>query len=82
MIFPDRPARTLFLTELLSGLWLTLCYFYRPKVTLDYPHEKGPLLSGAVEIAHWRKMRIRVGSLPSSLRRQHELMRGGGDLLK
>ena len=43
MIFPDRPARTLFLTELLSGLWLTLRYFYRPKVTLDYPHEKGPL---------------------------------------
>ena len=31
------------LTELLGGLWLTLRYFFRPKVTLNYPHEKGPL---------------------------------------
>jgi NADH-quinone oxidoreductase subunit I len=31
------------LTELVGGLWLTLRYFFRPKVTLNYPHEKGPL---------------------------------------
>ncbi len=43
MIFTGRPVRALFLTELLSGMWLTLRYFFRPKVTLDYPHEKGPL---------------------------------------
>lgn len=43
MAFVPRPARTLFLTELIYGLSLTLRYFFKPKVTLDYPHEKGPL---------------------------------------
>ena len=38
-----RPLRALFLTELLSGMWLTLRFMFRPKVTLDYPHEKGYL---------------------------------------
>lgn len=31
------------LLEILSGLALTLKYFFKPKVTLNYPHEKGPL---------------------------------------
>lgn len=31
------------LFEIVSGLWLTLRYMFRPKVTLKYPHEKGPL---------------------------------------
>ena len=31
------------LTDMLGGLWLTLRYFFRPKVTLNYPYEKGPL---------------------------------------
>lgn len=39
----DRGARTIFLLELLSGMWLTLRYFFRQKVTLNYPYEKGPL---------------------------------------
>lgn len=39
----DRSARTVFLTELVAGLGLTLRYFFRPKVTLNYPYEKGPL---------------------------------------
>ncbi len=43
MAFVPRPARMLFLTELIYGLSLTLRYFFKPKVTLDYPHEKGPL---------------------------------------
>ncbi len=43
MSFVARGARTIFLTELLSGLALTFRYMLRPKVTLDYPHEKGPL---------------------------------------
>ena len=32
----------LLLSELLSGMTLTLRYFFRPKVTLNYPYEKGP----------------------------------------
>ncbi len=31
------------LGELLSGMWLTLKYFFRRKVTLNYPYEKGVL---------------------------------------
>ena len=43
MSFIDRHARALLLTELVSGLMLALKYMFRPKVTLNYPFEKGPL---------------------------------------
>ena len=43
MAFMDRAARTVFLSELVSGFALTLRYMFRPKVTLNYPYEKGPL---------------------------------------
>src|SRR5690606_32777325 len=42
MAFVDRTLRSLFLTELLAGLWLTLRYFFRPKVTLHCTHEQAP----------------------------------------
>ncbi len=35
----------LYLTELFRGLWITLQYFFRRKVTLNYPFEKGALSS-------------------------------------
>ncbi len=35
--------RSLLLEELVSGLMLTFRYMFRPKVTLNYPYEKGPL---------------------------------------
>lgn len=35
----------LYLTELCRGLWITLQYFFRRKVTLNYPFEKGALSS-------------------------------------
>ena len=38
-----RGLRSLFLAELVTGMALTLRYFFKPKVTLNYPHEKGPL---------------------------------------
>ena len=38
-----RGIRTLVLGELLSGMWLTLKYFFKRKVTLNYPYEKGVL---------------------------------------
>jgi len=40
---PQHMARTLLLTELMRGLWITLQYFFKKKVTLNYPFEKGPL---------------------------------------
>lgn len=36
-------ARRFLLAELIGGLSLTLRYMFRPKVTLRYPNEKGPL---------------------------------------
>jgi NADH-quinone oxidoreductase subunit I len=43
MSFLDRTARTWLLTELFSGMAVTLRYFFTPKVTINYPFEKGPL---------------------------------------
>ncbi|MAQ04107.1 MAG: NADH-quinone oxidoreductase subunit NuoI [Rhodospirillaceae bacterium] len=42
-MFIKRIITSVFLLELLSGLFLTLRYFFRAKVTLNYPFEKGPL---------------------------------------
>ncbi|KAK1323678.1 hypothetical protein QJS10_CPA02g01143 [Acorus calamus] len=39
----ERSINTLFLTEMVRGLMLTLKYFFDPKVTINYPFEKGPL---------------------------------------
>jgi NADH-quinone oxidoreductase subunit I len=39
----DRTARSFLLTELVSGMALTLRYFFKPKATIAYPHEKTPL---------------------------------------
>lgn len=36
-------TRALLLTELLSGMWLTFKYLFKPKVTINYPYEKGPI---------------------------------------
>jgi NADH-quinone oxidoreductase subunit I len=38
----DRAARALLLGDLVSGFILTLKYFFKPKLTLNYPHEKNP----------------------------------------
>ena len=38
-----QKARWIFLLEICKGLFLTLRYIFRRKVTLNYPHEKGSL---------------------------------------
>ena len=43
MAFLDRTARSLVLWELLSGMALTLKYFFKRKYTINYPFEKGPI---------------------------------------
>ncbi|BAI72778.1 NADH dehydrogenase I chain I [Azospirillum sp. B510] len=45
MAFLDRAARSLFLTELVCGMALTFRYMFKPKVTINYPYEKGPISS-------------------------------------
>lgn len=39
----DRTAEIFFMTEIFRGLWLTLETAFKPKVTINYPFEKGPL---------------------------------------
>ena len=39
----DRGARSLLLTELVRGLGISIKYMFKRPVTLNYPHEKGPL---------------------------------------
>src|ERR1039457_2517516 len=39
----DRAARAIFLAEFVSGFFLAMRYFLKPKATLNYPFEKGDL---------------------------------------
>ena len=39
----DQAARALFLEEFVSGFLLAMRYFFKPKPTLNYPFEKGPI---------------------------------------
>ena len=39
----DRAAKSLFLMEFVTGFVLAMRYFFRPKATLNYPFEKGPI---------------------------------------
>ena len=43
MAWLDRTARGLFLTEFISAFMLAMRYFFSPKMTVNYPYEKGPL---------------------------------------
>lgn len=36
-------AKSFLLLEMAAGMYKTLFYFFKPKVTINYPHEKGPL---------------------------------------
>jgi len=38
-----RTGKSLLLYELLAGLKLTFTYLFQPRVTINYPYEKGPL---------------------------------------
>ena len=39
----DRTSRGFLLSEIVSGMALTFKTMFKPKVTLNYPYEKGPL---------------------------------------
>jgi len=39
----DKSTKIIFLREIASGMMLTLKYMFKPKVTINYPYEKGPL---------------------------------------
>jgi NADH-quinone oxidoreductase chain I len=39
----SKIAQSLFLTELLRGMFLTFRYMFKKPVTIDYPYEKGEL---------------------------------------
>ena len=39
----DRTSEIFFMTEIFRGIWLTCETAMKPKVTINYPFEKGPL---------------------------------------
>lgn len=39
----DNSIKIVYLTELFRGMWVTLQYFFKRKVTINYPFEKGAL---------------------------------------
>ena len=39
----DHAARALLLKEFVSGFFLAMKYFFKPKATINYPFEKNPL---------------------------------------
>lgn len=39
----NQYVKIFYLTELFRGVWITMQYFFRRKVTLNYPFEKGVL---------------------------------------
>ena len=43
MAWLDRTARALFLAEFISAFGLAMRYFFKQKLTVNYPYEKGPL---------------------------------------
>ena len=43
MAWLDRTARELFLAEFISAFGLAMRYFFKQKLTVNYPYEKGPL---------------------------------------
>ncbi|MDB5397090.1 MAG: NADH-quinone oxidoreductase subunit NuoI [Rhodospirillales bacterium] len=43
MAFLDSAARGMFLTEIVKGMALTFKYMFKPRMTINYPFEKGPL---------------------------------------
>ncbi len=43
MSFISKTMNSLLLVEIVKGFALTFSYIFRPKVTLNYPFEKGPI---------------------------------------
>jgi NADH-quinone oxidoreductase subunit I len=43
MAFLDSAARSMFLSEIVKGMALTFKYMFKPRMTINYPFEKGPL---------------------------------------
>ena len=53
----DQAARSIFLTEFVSAFFLALRYFFKPKVTLNYPFMK------RVNLAPLSRRALRCGAI-------------------
>lgn len=43
ILIVDRAAQTMFLTEIVRGMGITLAHIFKEPATINYPFEKGPL---------------------------------------
>jgi NADH-quinone oxidoreductase subunit I len=39
----DQAARSIFLMDFVSAFFLAMRYFFKPKATINYPFERGPI---------------------------------------
>ncbi len=69
----DQGVKSFFLTEFVSAFFLTMRYFFKPKKTINYPHEKRPAVAALPR---------RACAAPLSERRRtlHRLQAVRGDL--
>nr|TKR85108.1 hypothetical protein D5086_0000251360 [Populus alba] len=87
----ERSINTLFLTEMVRSLSLTLMYFFEKKVTINYPFEKGPLalvfmvsvhsddiILGRNVVLHANSVKLFVLHRQSPSRLRSEKMEAGG----
>ncbi len=78
----DKAVRYFLLADILTGFRLGMKYFFKPKVTINYPFEKGPLsprFRGELvlrrDLRHRLALRLECGGEPT-LRHESRLCAG------
>ena len=69
----DRTADVFFMTEIFRAMWLTFEVAMKPKVTINYPFEKGPLRS--VMYIDFSLIALRMSFTSPRFRGEHLLRR-------
>lgn len=60
-----------FLTEIAQGFMIPMMYFFQPKITLNYPSEKGKTLLFEFSVPHHNNL----GPISPRFRGEHALRR-------
>ncbi len=67
----DRTARSILLSDMRAGFWLTLKFMFKPKATLNYPYERDRSARASVASMHCAAIRTaRNAASPASCARR------------
>jgi NADH-quinone oxidoreductase subunit I len=61
----NQLARSIFLTEFVSAFFLAMRYFFKPKATINYPFERGPIsprFRGELALRRYQAITIEAGA--------------------